>query len=34
MTSYIELYDAILLITFFVALLSIIAVAYKLERIR
>ena len=35
MTNHIELlYDIMLLITFFIALLVIIAVAYKVERIR
>jgi len=35
MTNHIELlYDIMLLITFFIALLVIIAVAYKLESIR
>jgi len=35
MTSHIELlYDAVLLVTFFIALLVIIAVAYKVESIR
>ena len=34
MTNHIELYDAILLSTFFIALLAIIAVAYKVESIR
>jgi len=34
MTNHIELYDAVLLVTFFIALLVIVNVAYKLESTR